>query len=48
MTATDSPGLGIGPRILSGVLVAAMFVCVKPSARMCRWARSFSSGLPLP
>ncbi|MEM1430160.1 MAG: DMT family transporter [Pseudomonadota bacterium] len=29
MTATDNPGLGIGLRILSGVLMAGMFVCVK-------------------
>lgn len=29
MTGADRPGLGIGLRILSGVLMAGMFVCVK-------------------
>ncbi|MEO0380055.1 MAG: DMT family transporter [Pseudomonadota bacterium] len=29
MTATDRPRLGIGLRVLSGVLMAGMFVCVK-------------------
>ncbi|MEM7614755.1 MAG: DMT family transporter, partial [Pseudomonadota bacterium] len=29
MTASDNPRLGIGLRVLSGVLMAGMFVCVK-------------------
>jgi len=29
MTTTDKPGLAIGLRVLSGILISGMYVCVK-------------------
>ena len=43
MRDTDVPILGIGLRVLSGLLFAGMVICVKAVSEEVHWAKSFFS-----